>query len=99
MDASGDMTKSLISNEPWCLICGAPRVQRHHIFFGTANRSKSEKYGCWCYLCPRHHLDGRVGVHGNKQLDNELRRRCQQAWEEQYGSREDFRKVFGKSYL
>lgn len=91
--------KSLISNEPWCLICGDPRVHKHHIFYGTANRKKSEQYGCWCYLCVRHHLDGRVGVHYNARLNLELRQRCQKEWEKVYGGRDEFREVFGHNYL
>ena len=35
----------------------------------------------------------------NKQIDNKLKRMAQEYYEEHYGSREDFRQEFGKSYL
>ena len=51
------------------------------------------------YLCADHHI-GRFGVHaGNKRLDNKLKEKCQQKWEEVYGTREEFIKRYGKSYL
>lgn len=93
------MSKSLLSNDPWCLVCGDPRVERHHIYYGTANRRKSEKYGCWCYLCIRHHRDHKVGVHFNQRLNQELRETCQRRFEDEIGDREEFRKIFGRSYL
>lgn len=38
-----------------CFLCGATGgadpLDRHHIFPGTANRKKSEKYGLVVYLC------------------------------------------------
>jgi hypothetical protein len=91
--------KSIISNEKYCLVCGLPNVHKHHIYEGTGRRKLSEKYGCWCFLCPRHHNMSNEGVHFNKILDLKLKQQCQKAWEFQYGSREDFIKVFNRSYL
>ena len=94
------MAKSIISNERECIVCHMTfRLHKHHIFYGTANRKLSDEYGCWCYLCQRHHNASDKGVHFNKTFDMRLKQECQRKWEETYGTREDFIKVFGKSYL
>lgn len=94
------MSKSIISNEPECLVCKTTlNLHRHHVFGGVGRRKKSEMYGCWVYLCARHHNMSNSGVHFNKQLDTKLKQECQRAWEERYGDREDFRHEFGQSYL
>lgn len=92
--------KSIISNEKYCLICGtAFNIHKHHVFEGTGRRKKSEKYGCWIYLCAKHHNMSNEGIHFNKELDLSIKKMCQKKWEEAYGSREDFIRVFGKNYL
>ena len=94
------MSKSLISDEKFCLICGTPlNIHKHHIFEGTGRRKLSEKYGCWCYLCARHHNMSNEGVHFNKELDSRLKQQCQKAWEYQIGTREQFIMLFGRNYL
>ena len=60
---------------------------------------QSEKYGCWCYLCARHHNMSDVGVHFNRKLDLKLKRHTQRLWEERYGDRNDFIRTFGKSWI
>lgn len=69
-----------------------------NVFYGTANRKKSEEFGCWVYLCAGHHNMTDYSVHFNKELDLKLKTECQKEFEK-YGSREDFRRIFGKSYL
>ena len=93
------MSKSLMSNQQACYVCGGIGVQRHHIFYGTANRKLSEKYGCWVWLCPEHHNMSDEGVHFNKALDIKLKQECQEKWEAEYGSRDKFIRVFGKNFL
>ena len=91
--------QSIVSNEKECLVCGSTyHLHRHHIFYGTANRKLSEQYGCWCYLCARHHNMSGVGVHFNKELDNQLKVHTQKRFNEVYPEL-DFRKIFGKNYL
>lgn len=90
--------RSIISNEKECYVCHTTfNLHKHHIYFG-ANRNNSEKYGCWCYLCARHHNMSNEGVHYNLALNLELKRLAQSKFEEIY-SHEDFIRVFGKSYL
>lgn len=76
-----------------------PILHEHHIFEGTGNRQKSEEYGLKVYLCPRHHMYSEEAVHGNSDITEYLHRLGQQAFEDQHGIREDFRKIFGKSYI
>lgn len=93
------MTKSIISNEKECLVCGTTyNLHRHHIFFGTGKRQLSEKYGCWCYLCSEHHNMSKFGVHFNKILDTKLKKNAQKKFEEAYPEL-DFLKIFGRNYL
>ena len=93
------MSKSIISNERKCLVCELPyQLHKHHIFYGTANRKLSEQYGCWCYLCARHHNMSNDGVHFNRELDFNLKKMCQKKFEEVYPDL-DFLKIFGRNYL
>lgn len=93
------MSKSIISNERACLVCGTPyNIHHHHIYYGTANRKLSEKYGCWCYLCVKHHNMSNEGVHFNKELDSELKKYCQRTFE-RTRTREEFMRIFGRNYL
>ena len=103
-DAAIIMTISLLSEDRVCWVCGSPNVELHHVYSGWANRCQSDKYGCTVYLCRRHHTNQLHGVHFDRDLDMKLRRECQKAWEARYaknpyGGHEEFRKVFGKSYL
>ena len=91
--------KSIISNDRKCIVCGrTENLHRHHVFYGRANRQLSEKHGCWVYLCAYHHNMSNHGVHFDKELDLKLKQMCQAVWE-QNGTREQFRGIFGKSYL
>ena len=91
---------SLISSKQECYVCKKLwNLHMHHIFYGAGRRSLSDQYGCWVYLCAYHHNMSDEGVHFNKERDLRLKRECQEEWEKQYGSREDFIRVFGKSYL
>lgn len=92
------MSKSIISNERECLVCKTTQgLHKHHIFFGSADRKKSEKYGCWCYLCGKHHNLSNDGVHFNKPLDNKLKRYAQSKFEEAY-PKLDFMEIFKRNY-
>lgn len=77
-------------------------LEEHHIFEGTANRKKSEKYGMKVRLCLKHHRGDQAGnseaVHTNMELNQALKRIGQVKFEESH-TREEFRKEFGKSWL
>lgn len=94
------MSKSIMSEERKCYNCGSKmNLHLHHIFFGSANRKLSDQDGCTVYLCYECH-EGSRGVHGgNRDLDLFLKMACQREWERRNGTREDFIKRYGKSYL
>lgn len=89
-----------------------PCLEEHHVFEGIYRRA-SEKYGLKVYLCKYHHtgdINGSseaVHMHPNESADLWLKRRAQYAWERKYAkhlhesedANEEFREVFGKSYL
>lgn len=81
-----------------CVVCGRPGADRHHIFFGTANRKKSEQYGYVIGLCREHHT-GAHGIHFDREFDLSVKRIAQKNFEKRFGTRDDFRREFGKSYL
>lgn len=96
---SGKVSKSIIQTNKACWVCGyTMELERHHIFYGSANRKLSEKWGCWCWLCHEHHT-GNTGIHFNPDLDDILKKYAQERFEALCGTREDFRRIFGKSYL
>ena len=91
--------KSILQKEHECLVCRSTyNLHVHHCFFGNANRKLSEKYGLTCFLCPRHHNMSNAGVHFDKTLDLKIKQLAQRKFEET-NTREEFRKIFGKSWL
>ena len=81
-----------------CFFCGSTRwLERHHIFQG-ANRGRSEMDGFVVTLCHYCHNEPPDGVHFNRTNNLELKRMAQEQFE-QNRTREEFRGLFGKSYL
>lgn len=94
------MARSIVSNDQQCWVCGNRlNLHKHHCYFGVSNRPLSEKYGCWVYLCGPHHNQSNKAVHFDHNLDLLLKKTTQREWEKRYGTREDFIKTFGRSYL
>lgn len=83
-----------------CYFTGTPYCHRHHIFYGT-RRKISERYGYVIPIAIYLHEMAPNSVHEspNKELDLKLKRMAQKHFEEHHGSREDFREIFGKSYM
>ena len=87
------------SRKDRCYLCGRyGHTEEHHIF-GGPNRTLSEKYGLKVYLCLECHSSGKHAVHRDKAVMDELHRQGQEAFENQIGSREQFRKIFGRNWL
>lgn len=83
-----------------CMFTGTAPVERHHVFGATSKRKLlSEKYGFIAPLRPDLHPNGAQAGKDAKNIDTILKQRCQQFYEEHYGTREQFRAEFGKSYL
>lgn len=92
------MSKSILSNDRVCYICGSPlNIHKHHVF-QAANRKNSEHWGCWVYLCAYHHNMSDHGVHFDRLLDVAIKRRTQAEFERLHGH-EKFMEVFGKNWL
>ncbi len=81
-----------------CMFTGCAPVERHHIF-GGANKQNSERRGFIAPLRPDLHPNGVFAGKDAKAVDLRLKTMAQEYYESHYGSREDFRKEFGKSYL
>ena len=86
---------------------GARRIEVHHIF-GGANRKKSTEDGFTVPLIAEIHPNGASASDTVckeftgmtlKQLDTMLKQRCQEHWESQGRSREEFIERYGKNYL
>lgn len=81
-----------------CFLCHKQwGLEEHHIYAGTANRKISERNGFKCYLCKNCHT-GNNGAQYDKELNLYLKQVCQAKYEETH-SRDEFRKLIGKSYL
>lgn len=84
-----------------CIITGySGGVERHHVF-ANARKGLCEKYGFIAPLRPDIHPNG---VHCTwnddiAEIDNYLKCKCQEWYEENIGTREEFIKEFGKGYL
>jgi hypothetical protein len=103
------MSKSLLNTQKGiCFICGRyGQTDRHHLFFGTANRRLSEEDGLWVYLCPSCHNRPPNGAHFNPNTALFLHKVGQQAYEEKAAkngadkaeARQKFMERYGKNYL
>ncbi len=88
-----------------CFICARTgELDEHHLLSGTSNRGNSEDYGLKIYLCRNCHSElhdkGKIRI--GKWIDiteDDLKVFAQRKWEEAYGSREDFIKRYGKSWI
>lgn len=91
-------------NDPMCFRCHTTlNLHTHHIFYGTANRTLSEKDKdvCTVLLCAGCH--SRIHTPQTK-ADEEyakwLKKYTQKRWMESRGkNKEDFIKRYGKNYL
>ena len=81
-----------------CMFTGTAPVERHHVF-GGSNRKRSEKYGFIAPLRPDLHPNGVFAGPQAKDVDLDLKTKAQTYYEEHYGSREDFIREFGRSWL
>ena len=84
-----------------CIICGRAAEAEHHLIFGTAGRNLSEKYGLKVPICNGcHTLNEKCRrIHDNPIAEKLSKMLGQAIFEAKVGSRDDFRKIFGRSYL
>lgn len=90
------MTESIMQKEKECYVTGSRiNLELHHCIHGRANRKLADQYGLWCWLRQDIH---RLLHDQDKELDKRLEREAQEAFEKTH-TREEFRRIFGKSYL
>lgn len=95
LDSNG-YSKSLFNTEQGeCYLCGRKcESARHEVFFGSANRVQSKRYGMWVNLCPHCHEE----VHRRNDVALRLKEEGQSIFESKFGH-EKYMKLFGKNYL
>lgn len=84
--------------EDKCYVCGCSNWLECHHVYGGSNRKHSTKYNMLVKLCAEHHR-GNYSPHMNRELDLKLKREYQQKFESEIGTREEFIKIFGKSWI
>jgi hypothetical protein len=84
-----------------CFLCGANATERHHAIEGNGRRQLSEKYGLVYDLCSNCHRTGNDSVHAHPAgyKAQEIKRSAQMRFENEYGTREDWIRMFGRNYL
>lgn len=92
---------SILQTKKICYVCGTTEgLHLHHVFYGTANRRLSDADGLTVYLCYKHHNGSNNGVHLNKKLDLELKKKAETKWLECYAkTKDDFIQRYGKNYI
>lgn len=92
----------MVDKDWWpCFICGATATEKHHAFEGTGKRQLSEKYGLVYDLCAGCHRTDKDSVHAHPAgwKAQSIKRDAQTRFETEYGTREDFLRIFGRNYL
>ena len=93
---------SIMENNPpiWYNYRYNSRCHRHEALYGVRNRQKSIDDGLVVFMPPELHNASKMGVHFNKDLDLELKRKAQKRWQEYYNkTTEEFIKRYGRNYL
>ncbi|KSV60291.1 hypothetical protein [Acetivibrio ethanolgignens] len=93
-----EKTSLLVDDMTHCIYCNRP-AEEHHVFFGNPNRAAADRRRLVVPLCSEHHRTGKDAPHKNRIVDMTLKCWAQTVYEEKCGTREDFRREFGKSYL
>jgi len=82
-----------------CYFTGTFQIERHHVFGGSRKKA-SEKYGYVFPLAPNLHPNG---VFADKsiahEMDLKLKIMCEEQFLKNHGTKEDFIRIFGKSYI
>ena len=91
--------KSILQDRKECFVTGrVGDLHKHHVFEGTANRAKSEKWGLYIYLIPELHNLSDKGIHFDKEFDLRVKKYAQRRFEERF-SHELWMEEFHRNYL
>ena len=95
-------TKSIVTDNDFaCYFCGKQAVCEHHLLFGKGIRELAEEDGLKVPACNECHTIGILGgrVHDNAMAEKLSKMLGQAIYEAKVGSREQFMKRYGRSYL
>lgn len=92
--------ESIIQSEKECYISqSTTRLHKHHVY-GGSNRKWSEKFGLWIWLRSDWHVLTPYAIHNNTELMKRIQREVQLIAMEHYDwTEDDFRVIFGRSFL
>lgn len=86
----------------YCLLCGTPRTDIHHLVFGVAKRKLADQDGLTMPLCKRHHdMIHQGDMQTLSKIIGQLlyeRNKCAEGMTVEK-ARESFRRRYGESYL
>lgn len=84
-----------------CFVCGRPATEEHHLIFGRGRRKLAEEDGLKAPVCERcHRLNENIRkIHGNPMAEKLSKMLGQAVYETRLGTREEFQKRYGESYL
>lgn len=93
-----DRKECYITRKHMDLFCNED-LEKHHIYAGK-NREVSERNGFWVYIAHYYHTGSNIAVHcrDGAELDWELKRDCQRAYERTH-TRAEFMALIGRNYL
>ena len=98
----GKKSKSIVTEYSGiCAFCGRPAEAEHHLIPGVALRELCEQDGLKVPICNRCHNMGQIleRIHDNPMAEKLSKMLGQAIFEAKIGTREEFRKRYGKSYL
>lgn len=85
-----------------CIECGRTNINKHEVFFGTANRKLSIEDGLVIPLCQYYHHNqfNCTGIHFDNELNRKWKKIAEKKWIEHYGkTKDEFRERYGMNYL
>lgn len=93
--------ESIIQTEKVCYRTGSTYgLECHHVYGGNPNRKLSEKYGLKIWLRADYHRDTPHCIHKDKEFREKVQHDVQLIAMEHYGwSVDDFRQIFGRSFI
>ncbi len=94
-------SKQIVTDsDRYCIFCGKSTEAEHHLLFGN-KRALAEKDGLKVPICNNCHNTGPVlsRIHDNPMAEILSKMLGQAIYEAKIGTREDFRRRYGKSYL
>lgn len=95
-------TKSIVTDNTYaCYFCGKPSDCEHHLLFGKGIRELAEEDGLKVPICSSCHTLGTLSgrVHDNSKAEQLSKMLAQAIYENKIGTREQFMKRYGRSYL